>query len=48
MGWTGVEWLRRAALAVPVSTGHRTASAGARLAWVCKGRLGQLLGELER
>jgi hypothetical protein len=35
-------------LAAPVGTGRRTASAGARLAWVRKGRLGQLIGELER
>jgi hypothetical protein len=48
MGWTGGGGLRRAALAAPVSTGRRTASTGARLAWVHKGRLGQLLGELER
>jgi hypothetical protein len=46
--WTGRRWLRRGALAAPVSTDRWTASTGAPLAWVRKGRLGQLLGELER
>jgi hypothetical protein len=36
-GWTGAGRLLRAALAAPVGTGHRAASAGARLAWAHKG-----------